>query len=417
MSDVTKKTGQTRREFLKTVAVAGGAAAAGGLGFPAILRAQPKEIPIGHIHPLSGFLAFDGQELANGLKLAVEEINAAGGIKSMGGAKLKVLTGDSEGKPQVAIREVERLYKAGAVALTGCYQSSVTLVATQIAEKFKIPFVVSVAVDDKVTDRGFDYTFRVQPNARQMSRDTVEYLSEIIKASNSGAKTIAYLHDDTAFGTSLSGHVIDFAPEYGLEVVLDVPYSPKSADVTTEVAKIKAAGADIVMDTGYFGDGVRVYKTMHDVRLQCQGIVGCGNGAFSHPKFIEELGGITEHVLDGNYRANPLSKLTQQALAHYKEVYGREMGASTVFAYVAPYVIADALERAGTTDRAALRDALAATNITEHILPQGPIVFDENGQNKNASAAMMQILDGEIKVVWPKKYAQAEPIFPVPKLG
>ena len=417
MSDVTKKTGQTRREFLKTVAVAGGAAAAGGLGFPAILRAQPKEIPIGHIHPLSGFLAFDGQELANGLKLAVDEINAAGGIKSMGGAKLKVLTGDSEGKPQVAIREVERLYKAGAVALTGCYQSSVTLVATQIAEKFKVPFVVSVAVDDKVTDRGFNYTFRVQPNARQMSRDTVEYLAEIIKASNSGAKTIAYLHDDTAFGTSLSGHVIDFAPEYGLEVVLDVPYSPKSADVTTEVAKIKAAGADIVMDTGYFGDGVRVYKTMHDVRLQCQGIVGCGNGAFSHPKFIEELGGITEHVLDGNYRANPLSKLTQQALAHYKEVYGREMGASTVFAYVAPYVIADALERAGTTDRAALRDALAATNITEHILPQGPIVFDENGQNKNASAAMMQILDGEIKVVWPKKYAQAEPIFPVPELG
>ena len=417
MSDVTKKTGQTRREFLKTVAVAGGAAAAGGLGFPAILRAQPKEIPIGHIHPLSGFLAFDGQELANGLKLAVDEINAAGGIKSMGGAKLKVLTGDSEGKPQVAIREVERLYKAGAVALTGCYQSSVTLVATQIAEKFKVPFVVSVAVDDKVTDRGFNYTFRVQPNARQMSRDTVEYLAEIIKASNSGAKTIAYLHDDTAFGTSLSGHVIDFAPEYGLEVVLDVPYSPKSADVTTEVAKIKAAGADIVMDTGYFGDGVRVYKTMHDVRLQCQGIVGCGNGAFSHPKFIEELGGITEHVLDGNYRANPLSKLTQQALAHYKEVYGRDMGASTVFAYIAPYVIADALERAGTTDRAALRDALAATNITEHILPQGPIVFDENGQNKNASAAMMQILDGEIKVVWPKKYAQAEPIFPVPKLG
>jgi branched-chain amino acid transport system substrate-binding protein len=417
MSDVTKKTGQTRREFLKTMAVAGGAAAAGGLGFPAILRAQPKEIPIGHIHPLSGFLAFDGQELANGLKLAVEEINAAGGIKSMGGAKLKVLTGDSEGKPQVAIREVERLYKAGAVALTGCYQSSVTLVATQIAEKFKVPFVVSVAVSDDVTDRGFDYTFRVQPNARQMSRDTVEYLSEIIKASNSGAKTIAYLHDDTAFGTSLSGHVIDFAPEYGLEVILDVPYSPKSADVTTEVAKIKAAGADIVMDTGYFGDGVRVYKTMHDVRLQCQGIVGCGNGAFSHPKFIEELGGITENVLDGNYRANPLSKLTRQAMAHYKEVYGGEMGASTVFAYVAPYVIADALERAGTTDRVALRDALAATNITEHILPQGPIVFDENGQNKNASAAMMQIRDGEIKVVWPEKYAQTEPIFPVPKLG
>jgi branched-chain amino acid transport system substrate-binding protein len=417
MSDVTRKTGQTRREFLKTVAVAGGAAAVGGLGFPAILKAQPKEIPIGHIHPLSGFLAFDGQELANGLKLAVDEINAAGGIQSMGGAKLKVLTGDSEGKPQVAIREVERLYKAGAVALTGCYQSSVTLVATQIAEKFKVPFVVSVAVSDEVTERGFDYTFRVQPNARQMAQDTVQYLSEIIKAKGSNAKTIAYLHDDTAFGTSLSGHVIKFAPDHGLEVIEDVPYSPKSADVTTEVGKIKAAGADLVMDTGYFGDGVRVYKTMHDVRLQSEAIVGCGNGAFSHPKFIEELGSITENVMDGNYRANPLSKKTEAAMAHYREVYGRDMGASTVFAYIAPYVIADALERAGTTDRKAVRDALAATNITDHILPQGPIVFDENGQNKNAAAAMMQIRDQKIQVVWPKKYAETDLVFPVPKLG
>jgi len=417
MSDVTRKTGQTRREFLKTVAVAGGAVAVGGLGFPAVLRANPKEILIGQIHPLSGFLAFDGQELSDGFKLAVDEINAAGGIKSLDGAKLKVLTGDSEGKPQVAIREVERLYEAGAVAIVGCYQSAVTLVATQIAEKLKVPFVVSVAVADSVTERGFKYTFRVQPNALQMSRDTVRYLSELIKASKSGAQTIAYLHDDTDFGSSLSSHVTKFAPEYGLKVIEDVPYSPRAADVTTEVGKIKAAGADIVMDTGYFGDGVRVYKTMRDVRLKAQAIVGCGNGAFSHPKFIEELGGITENILDGNYKANPLSAMTKKAFQHYKEVYGREMGASTVFAYIAPYVIADALERAGTADRAALRDALANTNITEHILPQGPIVFDENGQNKNASAAMMQIQGGEIKVVWPKEYAEAGPVFPVPELA
>lgn len=414
MSDKVKQNGQTRRQFIKHTAVVGGAAAASTLGFPAVLRAKPKEIAIGQLHPLSGFLAFDGQELSNGLKLAVDEINAAGGIQSMGGAKLKVLTGDTEGKPEVAIREVERLYKAGAVALVGCYQSSVTLVATQIAEKNRIPFVVSVAVADDVTERGFKYTFRVQPNARQMARDTVEYLREIVKAKGVEAKTIAYMHDDTAFGTSLFGHVEKFAPEYGFEVVQDVPYSPRAADVSTEVGKIKAAEADIIMDTGYFGDGVRVYKTMRDLRVSPKAIVGCGNGAFSHPKFIAELGDITENVLDGNYRANPLSEKTQKAFAHYREVYGSDMGASTVFAYVAPYVIADALERAGTDDRKKLRDALAETNMTDHILPQGPIAFNEKGQNKNAAAAMMQIQDGEIKVVWPQKYAQAKPIFPVP---
>ncbi|MBW1714071.1 MAG: ABC transporter substrate-binding protein, partial [Deltaproteobacteria bacterium] len=323
-----RKKGLNRREFVKVGTVAAGAAAAASVGFPSVLRAAPKEIAIGHIHPLSGFLAFDGKELENGIKLAVSEINEAGGIKSQGGAKLKILTADSEGKPDVAIREVERLSKEGAVAITGCYQSSVTLVATQIAEKFKVPFVVSVAVADKVTARGFKYTFRVQPNALQMASQTVKHLAAIIKAAGSSAKTIAYLHDNTAFGMPLSKHVAKFAPENGLEIILDVPYSPRAADVTTEVGKIKAAGADIVLDTGYFGDGVRVYKTMKDVRLKAQAIMGCANGAFSHPKFIKELGEITENVMDGNYRANPLSPLTKKAFANYKKTFGTEMGAS-----------------------------------------------------------------------------------------
>ncbi len=405
--------GLKRRDFIKAGAVAGAAAAVGSLGFPAIVRAAPKEIIIGHIHPLSGFLAFDGKELENGIKLAVQEINQAGGIKSLGGAQLKLMAADSEGKPDVAIREVERLYKAGAVALTGCYQSGVTLVATQIAEKFKVPFVVSVAVADKVTERGFKYTFRVQPNAQQMATQAVQHLAEIIKASGDSAKTIAYLHDDTAFGKPLSEHVAKVAPQYGLKVVEDVPYSPKAADVSTEVGKIKAAGADIILDTGYFGDGVRVYKTMKDLRVQAKAIMGCANGAFSHPKFIKELGEITENVMDGNYRANPLSPLTKKAFANYKKTYGNDMGASTVFSYQAAYVIADAIERAGSDDRKAIRDALAKTEMTDHILPQGPIVFGKDGQNVNARAAVTQVQGGQIKVVWPKEYAEAEPVFPV----
>ncbi len=411
---MSEKRGLSRREFIKAGAVAGGAAMAGALGFPAILRAAPKEVLIGHIHPLSGFLAFDGKELENGIKLAVKEINAAGGIKSLGGAKLKIIAADSGGKPDVAIREVERLYKAGAVAITGCYQSSVTLVATQIAEKFKIPFVVSVAVADKITARGFKYTFRIQPNAEQMASQAVKHLSEIIKATGSSARTIAYLHDNTAFGKPLSAHVAAYAPKYGLEVIEDVSYSPRAADVSTEVGKIKAAGADVVFDTGYFGDGVRVYKTMKDLRLKAQAIMGCANGAFSHPKFIKELGAITENVMDGNYRANPLSPLTKRAFADYKATYGNEMGSSTVFSYQATYVIADAIERAGSTDRTAIRDALAKTHLTEHILPQGPIIFGKDGQNINAQAVVTQIQGGEVKVVWPRKYAQAEPVFPVP---
>ncbi len=411
MAKTSSHKGMNRRDFMKTTALTG--AALGTLGFPAILRAAPKEIPIGSIHPLSGFLAFDGKELQNGLLLAVKEINDSGGIKSLKGATLKVLTQDSGGKPDLAIRAVEKLYNEGAVGIIGCYQSSVTLVATQVAEKMKVPFVVSVAVADEITGRGFKYTFRAQPEAKQMAEQTVKNLSEIIKASGTKAKTIAYIHDNTAFGSSLSGHVKSFAPKYGLEVIALVPYSPKAADVSTEVGKVKAAEADIVMDTGYFGDSVRVYKTMKDQRVKAKAIVGCGNGGFSHPKFIKELGSITENVMDGNYNANPLSPLTKAAFADYKKTYGTPMGTSTVFAYQAVYILANAIERAASTDRKAIRDALAKTKLEKHILPQGPIVFGPNGQNINATAPMMQIQGGQVNVVWPAAYAQAKPIFPV----
>jgi branched-chain amino acid transport system substrate-binding protein len=410
-----EKKGMTRREFMKSTAVAGVAATVGTIGFPKVLRgADPKEILIGHIHPLSGALGFDGQELKKGMMLAVKEINDAGGIKSLDGAKLKLLDADSEGKPELAVSAVERFSREGVVAVMGAYQSAVTLVATQQAEKLQVPFVVTVAVADEVTARGFKYTFRVQPSAEQMASQTVKYVSEIAKATGQTVKTIAYLHDDTAFGSSLAGHVKKYAANYGMEVIIDVPYSPRAADVSTEVGKIKAAGADVVMDTGYFGDGVRVLKTMRDVKLKSKGIIGCGNGAFSHPKFVEELGNLTENVMDGNYCANPRSPLTKKAFANYKAAYGTDMGPSTVFSYQPVYVLADALERAKSTNREAVREALSKTDLKDHILPQGPIVFGPDGQNKNAQAAMMQILGGKIVTVWPEQYAEGKYIFPQP---
>lgn len=407
--------GITRREFMKSTAAVTMVAAAGTVGFPNVLRgASPQDIPVGHIHPLSGFLGFDGQELRNGLRLAVKEINDKGGIKSLGGAKLKLLDADSEGKPELAVSAVERLKREGAVAVMGAYQSSVTLVASQQAERLQIPFVVTVAVADEVTTRGFKYTFRVQPNAEQMAAQTVQYIKEIAQAAGETVKTIAYLHDDTAFGVSLSGHVVNFSPKYGMEVIIRVPYSPRAADVSTEVGKIKAASADVIMATGYFGDGVRVLKTMRDMRVRAKGIIGCGNGAFTHPKFVVELGSMTEHVMDGNYRANPRSPLAQKAFDHYRESFGADMGPSTVFAYQPVYVLADALERAKSTKPDAVREALAATDIKDHILPQGPIVFGPDGQNKNAQAAMMQVLGGKIVVVWPAQYSEANFVFPHP---
>jgi branched-chain amino acid transport system substrate-binding protein len=406
--------GISRRDFMKTTAAVGMATAMGSIGFPNVLRgAEPKEILIGHIHPLSGFLAFDGQEMKKAAEFGIQQVNAAGGIKSLGGAKLKLLDGDSEGKPEKAISEVERLERGGVVAITGCYQSAVAIVATQMAEKLKVPFVVGVSSAEEITKRGFKYTFRIQPPSSTFVDQACRYMTEIAKTKGDKIKTIAYLHESTQFGTALADFTVEYAPKYGLELILRVPYSTKAADFSTEVGKIKAAGADLIFDSGYFGDGVRVLRTMRDLRVNAKAIVGIANGAFSHPKFIQELGGLAENVMDSNYQINPKNEHALKTLAEFKKNFGADMSPSMAYSYQPIPVIADALERGKSTKREALRDALTKTNFAGHILPQGPIVFGPDGQNRNANTLLMQILKGKIEEVWPEKFATAKVVYPV----
>ncbi len=407
--------GITRRDFLKTTGLAGAAVAAGSVGFPNVLRgAAPPEIAIGHIHPLSGFLAFDGQEMRKAVMFGVKQVNDAGGIKSLGGAKLKLLDGDSEGKPEKAISEVERLERAGAVAITGCYQSAVTIVATQTCEKLRVSFVVGVGSAEDITKRGFKYTFRVQPTSSMFVDQGLKYITQVAQAASEKIKTIAFLHENTQFGTSLADFTFEYAPKYGLEVPVRVPYSTRAADVSTEVGKIKAANADLIFDAGYFGDGVRVLRTMRSMRVKAKAIVGIANGAFSHPKFIEELGDLAEYVMDSNYQINPISAYAKETLAGFKAAFNSDMSPSMVYGYEPVPVIADAIERAKSADKDAIREALSKTSFTRHVLPQGPIEFGPDGQNKNATTLLMQILNKKIEEVWPKEYATAKVVFPHP---
>ena len=279
-----RSTHVSRRSFVRGAGLAGVAA----LGFPAVLRAQAREIKVGHVHPLSGPLAFDGGLVVNGMTLAVEEINAAGGIKSQGGAKLTLSGGDSQGKPEVGTAEAERLIREGVVAVLGPYQSPVAYNISQLAEKEKTPFIITVAVADNITERGFEYTFRVQPNARVMTVKSLDHLAELAKATGTPVKTLAMMHEDGLFGTTVAGHVEKHAKNVGMELALRVPYSLRTADVTTEVTKIKAAKPDVVIVTGYFGDALLIARTATELRVETKAVMGISNGGFSNPKFLAD---------------------------------------------------------------------------------------------------------------------------------
>jgi branched-chain amino acid transport system substrate-binding protein len=401
----------SRRTFVRG---AGAAAIAAVAGAPRLLRAQPKEILVGSIHQLTGPLAPDGGSVANGAQLAIEQKNAAGGIGALGGARLRLVNADHQFKPEVGAAEAERLIREGAVCLLGAFGSAVTMQTTQIAEKHGVPHIITVAVADELTERGFKFTFRVQPSATDVAVQTVKHVRDLCTLKNTPFKTVAAIHENT-FGTALYTRIARAAPQHDFEIVGNIPYAARAADLTAEISALNALNADLIFDTGYLNDGLLKMRTYRDLRVEPKGgIVGVANGAYSHPYFVKELGGASEAIMDGNYWHNPQSALARDVIAAYEKRFNLPFEPHTVWGYNAALVLIDALERAGSAEPGTLRDAIAETNLATHVAPGEAIVFDRQGQNANATVTLQQIQQGRIRVVLPKAYADAEPVFPIP---
>jgi branched-chain amino acid transport system substrate-binding protein len=235
------------------------------------------------------------------------------------------------------------------------------------------------------------------------------------KAAGTPIKRVAMMHEDGNFGTTMGNHVEAFAKAAGYELVLRAPYNLKSPDFTAELAKAKAARPDLLVISGYYGDSKLIAETAAKLRIGVSAVVGLANAAYSNPKFIAENRELTEDLFDGNYWHNPTSARAKAVFAAYQKRFNSTMANHGVQGYQVVYVLKDALERAASTDRDRVRDALARTNLADHILTQDAIKFDDTGENVNASPALIQVQGGKPVVVGPARYAEARPVFPVPK--
>ena len=235
----------SRRVFLGTV---GAAAALGAL--PGVGRAQGKEVRLGYILPVTGPLAFEAQLSLNGLQLALDEINGAGGVKALGGAKLTLLPGDTQQKVELGNSEAARLIDQGVCALIGPFSSLVAYSVRQVTEKNKTPFMLLAAVADNLTEGGLRYVFRVQPNGKSMATLTMNNMFEMARAASAPVKRVAMMHEDGNFGTTMGNHVEAFAGKLGYALVQRIPYSLKSPDFTAELSKAKASKPDLLVKIG-----------------------------------------------------------------------------------------------------------------------------------------------------------------------
>jgi branched-chain amino acid transport system substrate-binding protein len=392
----------------------------GGLG-----QTEDKVVKIGNIEPLSGPSAAVGLQGKNAREMAVEEINAAGGIKSLGGAKLVMLYADSESKPEKGVAEAERLINTEKVnVLTGCWNSAVTLPTTAVAERYGIPFIVPVSVNDKITEQGFKNVFRIAAKDSWWTRDQFAFLKDMEKEFNVKVKKVAFVYENGDWGKGFAGQWKELAKKGGYEVVLDEPYPSTATDLSPVVQKIKRAEPDVLLLVSNAADAILLTNTLADYRVKPKAIIASGGG-HADPSFLKATGKNARYIFDLVEWETDVNKPgAKETNEKFKKRYGYDLAGESVDAYVAMYVLADALERSGSLDPAKIRKALAETKLTGGpgmIVAYDAVQFDKTGQNEHAALVMVQINDighgMERLTVWPKgaRHAGYSTVFPMPQ--
>ena len=397
----------TRRDALKA-----GAGLAGAFSMPRIARAQAPTIRIGTLQPVTGALAFDGQAGQLGADLAIKAINAAGGVKALGGAHLEAVKGDAQSTPEGGSSEVERLNSEGVCAIVGGFASPICLAATQAAARYDLPYIVDVGVNDQIVNRGLKNTFRFAPGSSMVSAQALDNLVKLNDGAGKPIKTITLVHEDGLFGTGLAKLLQAELPNRGFEVIDSIAHPTPSRDMSNVALQIKAKNPDLVIPSSYYGEFVLLARTMQQQHIRPKGIYAVLNGAASNFRFVKEFPEAAQYVIDTNHWFDPRNPT---AIALKKEVdgVGKFFTYNVALNYSAVLLLADAIERAGSLDRAKIIAALETSTFAGHIMPYGPTKF-AHGQNIGAAPVNTQVQGAEIKVIFPDAFADAKPIFPIP---
>ena len=396
----------TRRNF-----VAGTAAAASSLMFPLVGRAQPAPVKVGVLHPVTGWATYSGTQCRLGALLAIEDINSAGGIKSLGGAKLEAVLADAQSKPEVGVAEIERLNSAGVSAVVGAYASAICLATTQAAAKYDLPHVVDIGVADSIVQRGLKNTFRFGPGYKTVADLAVENLNSLNTAAGKPIKSALIIHEESLFGTGTAGLLSKALPGMGIEVREVIKHANPTRDFNNIALRIKAMQPDIVIPANYYNEYALLVRTMQQQRIVPKAIYSVLGGAASQYKFVQEFPEASNGIIDCNHWFNPKDPRAQ-ALRKRVEAQGKFFNYEVFLTYTAMMYLADAIENAKSRDRGAITQALANSTYSDHIMPYGQTKVVD-GQNMGARPLMTQVLDGDIKVIFPTDYREATPLFPM----
>jgi len=385
----------------------------------------PDSIVIGSLEPLTGGLAMFAGEALAAQKLAIKHINEAGGIKSLGGLKLELVSEDTTQEVDAARLAAESIIsKYHPVAAVGFFMSRLTLAGSEVTEREKV-ILISDALVDTLTKRGYQYLLRAAPNSSQHGITALEFVVEAGEKYGVPVEKIAVLNEDSAFGRSVALGAVEAALKRGMPIVYQREYPYDITDVSSIVASIKAADPDVVLHAAYFGDAILFAKTFKETGYIPKFILGMGGTGYTDPDSIEALGDVANYYAN-TWSYNPARKTPQNR--KFVEEFVAETGAIPTegagISYYSMWVFAEMFELSGQLfpddplKPENLRQAALQLDLTSgpaaETFPTGHIQFDGTGQNIYARATVLQVINGEPKVIWPFQDAEAEAMFPRP---
>src|SRR5579871_4217821 len=386
-----------------------------------------ETVKIGVIYPLTGNAASAGQSAKDAVDMAADIVNTAhpelknlplgptAGLPNLGGARIELDEADHQGNPQVGQQQTLRLITQDHVAaMLGSYHSSVSLVATAVAERQGIPYLVADSVAANITGRGFKWTFRTTPYAPDFAKAYAQFLGDL-KKSGTRVNNIAVVNENTDYGTSVAGSILDAAKAANIPVAAQIAYSANSSDVTAQVLQLKSASPDAVIFVSYTADIILYFKTMKNLEYLPPVIIGDDSG-FSDPAFITNVGNLAQGTF--NRSAFDIGKPGTNSYIidqMFKAKFGRDLDDTSARWMQGFFVLADAINRAGSTEADKIQAALKATDLKPEQLMIGynGVKFDDTGQNTLSATYLIQLQGKQYVSVWPENRATAKLEYPM----
>jgi len=384
-------------------------------------------VKIGVIYPLTGNAASAGQSAKDAANLAVDIVNTAypalkslplgptAGLPNLGGAKIELDEADHQGNPQVGQQQTLRLITQDhVVAMIGSYHSSVTLVATAVAERQGIPYLVADSVATNITGRGFKWTFRTTPYAPDFAKAYAEFLTDL-KKSGKKIDSLAIVNENTDYGTSVAASIVEAAKTTNIKLVGQIAYNANSSDVAAQVLQLKSLQPDAVIFISYTADAILYFRTMKNLDYLPPIIIGDDAG-FADPAFIPNVGDLAQGAI--NRSAFDIGKPGSNSYIvnqMFKTKYGRDLDDTSARWLQGFLVLADAINRAGSTEPDKIQAALRATDLKpdQLILGYNGVKFDDTGQNTLASTFLIQLQGKQYISVWPEDRATGKLQWPM----